>query len=83
MDKWIKVGNLGDAVSEKGNYSLNFCGSVPLILQTPERPHTTVQTEIFRGRASSPRRAAPVGEARFYLAPRIHRASDPGLPGDG
>ncbi|KAG8122929.1 hypothetical protein E2320_018351 [Naja naja] len=62
--------------------------SVPLpapakeILKTPERPHTTVQTEIFRGRASSPRRAAPVGDARFYLAPRIHRASDPGLPAD-
>ncbi|XP_015670306.1 CAD protein isoform X2 [Protobothrops mucrosquamatus] len=49
---------------------------------TPERPHATVQTEIFRGRASSPRRAAPVGDARFYLAPRIHRASDPGLPAD-
>uniref|UniRef100_A0A8C5SN20 Multifunctional protein CAD n=1 Tax=Laticauda laticaudata TaxID=8630 RepID=A0A8C5SN20_LATLA len=62
--------------------------SVPLpasakeILKTPERPHTTVQTEIFRGRALSPRRAAPVGDARFYLAPRIHRASDPGLPAD-
>uniref|UniRef100_A0A8C6VDJ5 Carbamoyl-phosphate synthetase 2, aspartate transcarbamylase, and dihydroorotase n=1 Tax=Naja naja TaxID=35670 RepID=A0A8C6VDJ5_NAJNA len=42
---------------------------------TPERPHTTVQTEIFRGRASSPRRAAPVGDARFYLAPRIHRGT--------
>uniref|UniRef100_A0A670I5S3 Carbamoyl-phosphate synthetase 2, aspartate transcarbamylase, and dihydroorotase n=1 Tax=Podarcis muralis TaxID=64176 RepID=A0A670I5S3_PODMU len=30
-----------------------------------------------------PRRAGPVGDARFFLAPRIHRASDPGLPGDG
>ncbi|NWZ47298.1 PYR1 protein, partial [Haliaeetus albicilla] len=30
-----------------------------------------------------PRRAGPAGEGRFHLPPRIHRASDPGLPGRG
>uniref|UniRef100_A0A8D2JBK0 Multifunctional protein CAD n=1 Tax=Varanus komodoensis TaxID=61221 RepID=A0A8D2JBK0_VARKO len=50
------------------------------ILKTPERPHPAVPTEALRGRAPSPRRAGPMGDARFYLAPRIHRASDPGLP---
>uniref|UniRef100_A0A8C3IBY0 Carbamoyl-phosphate synthetase 2, aspartate transcarbamylase, and dihydroorotase n=1 Tax=Chrysemys picta bellii TaxID=8478 RepID=A0A8C3IBY0_CHRPI len=40
----------------------------PVALQTPERP--------------SPRRAGPVGDGRFHLPPRIHRASDPGLPGE-
>ncbi|XP_061481947.1 CAD protein [Rhineura floridana] len=52
------------------------------ILKTPERPHPTVQAEALRGRATSPRRAGPVGDARFFLAPRIHRASDPGLPAE-
>uniref|UniRef100_A0A8C3IAH3 Carbamoyl-phosphate synthetase 2, aspartate transcarbamylase, and dihydroorotase n=1 Tax=Chrysemys picta bellii TaxID=8478 RepID=A0A8C3IAH3_CHRPI len=37
-------------------------------LKTPERP--------------SPRRAGPVGDGRFHLPPRIHRASDPGLPAE-
>ncbi|NXE98082.1 PYR1 protein, partial [Menura novaehollandiae] len=30
-----------------------------------------------------PRRPGPAGDARFHLPPRIHRASDPGLPGKG
>ncbi|NXD00516.1 PYR1 protein, partial [Certhia familiaris] len=30
--------------------------------------------------SSSPRRPGPVGDTRFHLPPRIHRASDPGLP---
>ncbi|KAJ7341427.1 hypothetical protein JRQ81_005509 [Phrynocephalus forsythii] len=50
------------------------------ILKTPERPHPSVPTEALRSRAASPRRAALASDARFYLAPRIHRASDPGLP---
>ncbi|NXG91374.1 PYR1 protein, partial [Stercorarius parasiticus] len=33
--------------------------------------------------SSSPRRPGPMGEGRFHLPPRIHRASDPGLPGRG
>uniref|UniRef100_A0A670I628 Multifunctional protein CAD n=1 Tax=Podarcis muralis TaxID=64176 RepID=A0A670I628_PODMU len=45
--------------------------STPLLnsppFQTPERPLPTVQPEALR-------------YARFFLAPRIHRASDPGLP---
>ncbi|XP_042324499.1 CAD protein isoform X2 [Sceloporus undulatus] len=52
------------------------------VLKTPERAHPTVQTEALRSRALSPRRTAPAGDGRFYLAPRIHRASDPGLPAD-
>nr|XP_034966181.1 CAD protein [Zootoca vivipara] len=52
------------------------------ILKTPERPLPTVQPEALRCRALSPRRAGPVGDARFFLAPRIHRASDPGLPAE-
>lgn len=51
--------------------------------QTPERPRHAGVGETLRGRASSPRRAGPVGEGRFHLPPRIHRASDPGLPGEG
>lgn len=45
----------------------NFQNAVPtLSLQTPERP----------------RRAVPgLPDGRFHLPPRIHRASDPGLPG--
>nr|XP_020663975.1 CAD protein [Pogona vitticeps] len=62
------------------------CAAPPLpapakeILKTPERPHPPVQMEALRSRAASPRRAALASDARFYLAPRIHRASDPGLP---
>lgn len=57
---------------------------ISLSLQTPERPrHVVAAGETLRGRASSPRRAGPVGEGRFHLPPRIHRASDPGLPGRG
>ncbi|XP_067406623.1 multifunctional protein CAD [Emydura macquarii macquarii] len=52
------------------------------ILKTPERPRHTVQSEMLRSRASSPRRAGPVGDGRFHLPPRIHRASDPGLPAE-
>ncbi|KAM9617172.1 multifunctional protein CAD isoform 5-T5 [Morphnus guianensis] len=49
--------------------------------KTPERPrHVVAAGEMLRGRASSPRRAGPAGEGRFHLPPRIHRASDPGLP---
>ncbi|XP_075770611.1 multifunctional protein CAD isoform X2 [Pelodiscus sinensis] len=51
-------------------------------LKTPERPRHTVQSEVLRSRASSPRRAGPVGDGRFHLPPRIHRASDPGLPAE-
>ncbi|XP_077148058.1 multifunctional protein CAD isoform X1 [Ranitomeya variabilis] len=52
------------------------------LVKTPERHrHVTVQSETVRSRAPSPRRAGPAGDARFHLPPRIHRASDPGLPG--
>lgn len=54
-----------------------------LSLQTPEQPRHVVATETLRSRASSPRRAGPAGDGRFHLPPRIHRASDPGLPGRG
>ncbi|NWX68335.1 PYR1 protein, partial [Alca torda] len=46
-------------------------------------PHAAPVKEsakMLRGRASSPRRPGPMGEGRFPLPPRIHRASDPGLP---
>ncbi|NXC78145.1 PYR1 protein, partial [Anhinga anhinga] len=48
-------------------------------------PHAASAKESTKvpGRASSPRRAGPGGEGRFHLPPRIHRASDPGLPGRG
>ncbi|NXV52813.1 PYR1 protein, partial [Uria aalge] len=49
-------------------------------------PHAAPVKEsakMLRGRASSPRRPGPMGEGRFHLPPRIHRASDPGLPGRG
>ncbi|XP_062823095.1 LOW QUALITY PROTEIN: CAD protein [Anolis carolinensis] len=52
------------------------------VLKTPERSLPAGQAEALRSRAASPRRAPPVGDTRFYLAPRIHRASDPGLPAD-
>lgn len=54
-----------------------------LSLQTPERPWHVAASETLRSRASSPRRSGPGGEGRFHLPPRIHRASDPGLPGRG
>ncbi|KAF1644667.1 UNVERIFIED_CONTAM: CAD protein, partial [Eudyptes robustus] len=48
-------------------------------------PHAAPAKESTKvpGRASSPRRPGPGGEGRFHLPPRIHRASDPGLPGRG
>ncbi|KAM8953468.1 multifunctional protein CAD isoform 1-T1 [Pelodytes ibericus] len=50
------------------------------MVKTPERHrHVTVQSEVIRSRAPSPRRAGPSGDGRFHLPPRIHRASDPGL----
>ncbi|NXV90694.1 PYR1 protein, partial [Calonectris borealis] len=47
-------------------------------------PHAAPTKESTKvpGRASSPRRAGPGGEGRFHLPPRIHRASDPGLPAE-
>nr|XP_033793389.1 CAD protein isoform X1 [Geotrypetes seraphini] len=50
------------------------------ILKTPEHHRHAAQNEIIRGRAPSPRRTGPTGDGRFHLPPRIHRASDPGLP---
>ncbi|XP_016160776.1 PREDICTED: CAD protein [Ficedula albicollis] len=39
--------------------------------------------DMLRGRAPSPRRPGPAGDSsRFHLPPRIHRASDPGLPAE-
>ncbi|NXW10719.1 PYR1 protein, partial [Fregetta grallaria] len=47
-------------------------------------PHVAPAKESTKVPASSsPRRAGPGGEGRFHLPPRIHRASDPGLPGRG
>ncbi|XP_041885370.1 CAD protein isoform X1 [Corvus kubaryi] len=48
-------------------------------VKTPE-PSRHVAGDVLRGRAPSPRRPSPAGDARFHLPPRIHRASDPGLP---
>lgn len=46
---------------------------------TPDRPPRPVlPSEVVRNHALSPRRS--VGDGRFILPPRIHRASDPGLP---
>ncbi|NXR36181.1 PYR1 protein, partial [Zosterops hypoxanthus] len=42
-----------------------------------------VAGDVLRGRAPSPRRAGPPGDTRFHIPPRIHRSSDPGLPGRG
>ncbi|XP_050186854.1 CAD protein isoform X1 [Myiozetetes cayanensis] len=50
------------------------------IVKTPEQPRHNAAGETLRGRAPSPRRPGPVGDARFHPPPRIHRASDPGLP---
>ncbi|XP_075451272.1 multifunctional protein CAD-like isoform X4 [Ascaphus truei] len=53
------------------------------ILRTPERHrHVTMQSETIRSRAPSPRRTGPTVDGRFHLPPRIHRASDPGLPAE-
>ncbi|XP_064196290.1 CAD protein isoform X2 [Anguilla rostrata] len=49
-------------------------------VQTPERHRQAAVGETLRARTSSPRRSA--GDSRFILPPRIHRASDPGLPPD-
>ncbi|NWX42508.1 PYR1 protein, partial [Steatornis caripensis] len=47
-------------------------------------PHAAPTKESVKvAGSSSPRRAGPAGEGRFHLPPRIHRASDPGLPGRG
>ncbi|NXN10095.1 PYR1 protein, partial [Indicator maculatus] len=51
-------------------------------VMAPHAAPTKESTKMLRGRASSPRRAGPVGEGRFHLPPRIHRASDPGLPAE-
>ncbi|XP_041261181.1 CAD protein isoform X2 [Onychostruthus taczanowskii] len=48
-------------------------------VKTPEQPRH-VAGDVLRGRAPSPRRPGPAGDARFHLPPRIHRASDPELP---
>ncbi|XP_039548605.1 CAD protein isoform X2 [Pimephales promelas] len=45
---------------------------------TPERPRQAAPVDVVRSRAPSPRRLA--GDGRFILPPRIHHASDPGLP---
>lgn len=45
---------------------------------TPERLRQATPVDVVRSRAPSPRRSA--GDGRFILPPRIHRASDPGLP---
>lgn len=49
-----------------------------LLHQTPERRRPTPPRDGVRTRAASPRRIG--GESRYLLPPRIHRASDPGLP---
>lgn len=45
---------------------------------TPERLRQAAPVQLVRSRAPSPRRST--GDERFILPPRIHRASDPGLP---
>lgn len=47
---------------------------------TPDRPRPGPAADMVRSRAQSPRRST--GDGRFILPPRIHRASDPGLPPD-
>ncbi|KAJ8377767.1 hypothetical protein AAFF_G00253830 [Aldrovandia affinis] len=46
--------------------------------KTPEPSRQVAPGETLRTRPSSPRRT--VGDSRFILPPRVHRASDPGLP---
>uniref|UniRef100_W5NFZ0 Multifunctional protein CAD n=1 Tax=Lepisosteus oculatus TaxID=7918 RepID=W5NFZ0_LEPOC len=49
--------------------------------KTPERTRQGERGETIRTRVPSPRRVTPgAGDSRFMLPPRIHRASDPGLP---
>uniref|UniRef100_A0A668VLB0 Multifunctional protein CAD n=1 Tax=Oreochromis aureus TaxID=47969 RepID=A0A668VLB0_OREAU len=52
----------------------------PMVIKvnTPERRRPTPPRDGVRTRAASPRRIG--GESRYLLPPRIHRASDPGLP---
>ncbi|KAM3932599.1 multifunctional protein CAD isoform 2-T2 [Leptodactylus fuscus] len=50
-------------------------------IKTPERHRPVMHSDTVRSRAPSPRRTGPTGDARFHLPPRIHRSSDPGLPG--
>ncbi|NWW40468.1 PYR1 protein, partial [Panurus biarmicus] len=46
-------------------------------------PHGAPAKESVKVLGSlSPRRPGPAGDSRFHLPPRIHRASDPGLPGE-
>ncbi|XP_059354373.1 CAD protein-like [Carassius carassius] len=45
---------------------------------TPERLRQAAPAQLVRSRAQSPRRST--GDERLILPPRIHRASDPGLP---
>uniref|UniRef100_A0A3B3T4R5 Multifunctional protein CAD n=1 Tax=Paramormyrops kingsleyae TaxID=1676925 RepID=A0A3B3T4R5_9TELE len=55
-------------------------GQVSSVLLTGQKRHRQAsQSEIIRARAPSPRRSA---DCRFALPPRVHRASDPGLPPD-
>ncbi|CAI9571374.1 unnamed protein product [Staurois parvus] len=53
--------------------------TLPLATQTVPAQN---KSEAIRSRAPSPRRAAPAADPRFHLPPRIHRSSDPGLPGE-
>ncbi|NWX35117.1 PYR1 protein, partial [Notiomystis cincta] len=46
-------------------------------------PHGAPTKESVKVLGSpSPRRPSPAGDTRFHLPPRIHRASDPGLPAE-
>ncbi|NXK89198.1 PYR1 protein, partial [Formicarius rufipectus] len=51
-------------------------------------PHMAPAKDIVKvlgctGLAGVPRRPVPASDSRFHPPPRIHRASDPGLPGRG
>ncbi|MFT7803066.1 CAD protein [Arapaima gigas] len=50
------------------------------VIKTPDNNRQAIPCDVIRTRASSPRRSA--GDGRFMLPPRVHRASDPGLPPD-
>ncbi|XP_071403791.1 multifunctional protein CAD isoform X4 [Pithys albifrons albifrons] len=50
------------------------------IVKTPEQARHVATGDTLRGRATSPCRPVPAGDSRFHPPPRIHRASDPGLP---
>uniref|UniRef100_A0A8D0L7Y5 Carbamoyl-phosphate synthetase 2, aspartate transcarbamylase, and dihydroorotase n=1 Tax=Sphenodon punctatus TaxID=8508 RepID=A0A8D0L7Y5_SPHPU len=45
-------------------------------------PHSVPAKEILKVGLRAPRRVGPGGDGRFHLPPRIHRASDPGLPAE-